>query len=114
MGRKSNATKLEEKLEEVNAVIEEYEKSQQGENLEFPLIDLPGRKYFKLFDEGENVKNLQTAMNRLMCTNVPVTGIYDSETIDAVTKFEEKYGTDPNGRFGLSDLRKYNKLRGAK
>ena len=113
MGRKTKAQKLEEKLDELDKAIEEYE-TEQTENLEFPTIELPGRKYFRLFDEGDNVKNLQIAMNHLMCTNVPVTGIYDSETMDAVTLFEEKYGTDPNGRFGVSDLKKYNKQRGAK
>lgn len=113
MGRKPRKIELQDKLAAVDKAIEEYE-AEQPENLEFPPITLPGRKYFKLFDEGDNVKNLQIAMNHLMCTNVPVTGIYDSETIDAVTQFEEKYGTDPNGRFGLSDLKKYNKLRGVK
>lgn len=113
-GKKTKAEKLEEQLNEVTEAAEEYERTQEPLNEEFPRIVLPCRKYFRENDEGSNVVNLQIAMNHLMCANIPVTGTYDAETMKAVELFEQKYGGCVNGKFGETELIAYNKLRGAK
>lgn len=114
-GRKTKEEKLNETLAEVDEAVAEYEaEHKEPYNEEFPQIVLPCRKYFRENDEGSYVRNLQIAMNHIMCTNVPVTGMYDAETMKAVELFEEKYGGCVNGRFGETELIAYNKLRGAK
>lgn len=108
---KKQEKKLEEDMAEVEQAAKEYEAK---ENQEFPPIVLPCRGYFREWDFGQNVTNLQLAMNRIMLANIPVTGEYDKDTMAAVEEFEKKYGGCVNGRFGETELIAYNKLRGAK
>lgn len=113
--RKTKAEKLEEEMNQIEQEAKEYtEEHKPADTLEFPPIVLPCRGYFKKFDHGMYVENLQYAMNRIIEANIPVTGEYDAETMRAVEKFEEKYGGCVNGKFGETELIAYNKLRGVK
>ena len=109
--RKTKAEKLEEQMNEVEQAAKEYIAEDEQE---FPPIILPCRGYFREWDSGQSVTNLQLAMNRIMLANIPVTGEYDKDTMAAVEQFEKKYGGCVNGKFGETELIAYNKLRGAK
>lgn len=113
--RKTKAEKLEEEMNQIEQEAKEYaERHKPADTLEFPPIVLPCRGYFKKFDHGMYVENLQLAMNRIVEANIPVTGEYDAETMEAVEKFEKEYGGCVNGKFGETELIAYNKLRGVK
>lgn len=116
---KKTTTKRKAKTEKIMNEVEQeakaYEEQVETEkNLEFPLIVLPCRGYFKKLDHGMYVENLQTAMNHIVMANIPVTGEYDDATMRAVEKFEEQYGGCINGKFGGTELKAYNKLRGVR
>ena len=112
---KTKKEKLEEELNEVEQEAKEVaEELAASDNLEFPPIVLPCRGYFTFLDQGMYVRNLQLVMNRLMLANIPVTGVYDTDTMNAVEAFEKKYGGCVNGKFGHEELVAYNKLRGVK
>ena len=116
-GRKTKKEELEKLQAEVDEAVAEYveeHKEPVEENYEFPPITLPARGYFRQWDYGESVKNLQLAMNCILLANIPVTGEYDADTAKAVVHFENKYGGCPNGKFGKTELDAYNKLRGTK
>lgn len=114
-GTKTKAEKVEKLAKEVTEEAEKYvEAQEQDQNQEFPVIVLPCRGYFRKWDFGDNVKNLQIAMNRLMLTGITENGEYDDDTMKAVEQFEKKYGGYVNGKFGREELAAYNKLRGTK
>ena len=113
--RKTKKEVLEEQMTEIEQEAKEYvEEHKPVDTDEFPPIALPCRGYFTEFDHGKYVENLQLAMNRIVESNVPVTGEYDAATMKAVEKFEMKYGGCVNGKFGHTELKAYNKLRGVK
>ena len=113
-GSKTKAEKTEKLAKEVTEEAEKYVEAQKQENQEFPVIVLPCRGYFRKWDFGDNVRNLQIAMNRLMLTGITENGEYDDDTMKAVEQFEKKYGGYINGKFGREELAAYNKLRGTK
>ena len=112
---KKKQAEIEQAMDEIEQLAKEaVVEKKEVENTEFPPIVLPCRGYFKELDQGLDVENLQRAMNRIVLTNIPITGIYDAETMSAVEKFEEQYGGCVNGKFGETELKAYNKLRGVK
>lgn len=108
-------TKVEKVMNEVEQEAKEYVESKKVDlDSEFPPITLPCRGYFKELDHDLSVKNLQIAMNHIVEANIPVTGYYDKATMYAVEKFEKQFGGCVNGKFGDTELKAYNKLRGVK
>lgn len=114
--RRTKKQMVEATMDEIEADAKAYQEAHKTEstNTEFPEIVLPCRGYFKEYDQGMYVENLQIAMNRIMLSNIPVTGMYDAATMRAVESFEEKYGGYVNGKFAELELIAYNKLRGVK
>lgn len=112
---KKQVKKIKEAMDEIEQDAKEYiAENTPDENTEFPPIVLPCRHYFKELDRGLNVENLQIAMNHIMESGLELTGIYDAPTMKAVEEFEKKYGGCVNGKFGETELKAYNKLRGVK
>lgn len=112
---KKQVEKIKAEMDEIEAEAKAFVAENTPEyNTEFPPIVLPCRQYFKELDHGLNVENLQIAMNHIIEANIEVTGIYDKPTMDAVEEFERRYGGCVNGKFGETELKAYNKLRGAK
>ncbi len=70
-------------------------------------------------NNSEQVKKLQTFLNKWLGSNIPVTGFYGPLTFVQVKKFQEKYGDDilkpwgltgPTGIVYLSTVKKINQL----
>ncbi len=70
-------------------------------------------------NNSEQVKKLQTFLNKWLGSNIPVTGFYGPLTFAQVKKFQEKYGDDilkpwglttPTGIVYLSTVKKINQL----
>ena len=119
--RKKKTTKETKKTAKKKQVIEtdtiaEIEKEAKEivakRKAELPDITLPPRGYFAKGDRGTNVEMLQVALNNLLDSNIPVDGKLDALTISAVKEFENLYDGFPNGMFGVTELKAYNKLRG--
>ena len=64
----------------------------------------------KLGSVGENVKTLQTALNRAGC-NLTVDGIFGAKTATAVKIFQKQYGLTADGIVGDKTWEKLDSFR---
>lgn len=111
---KKQEEKMQKAMDEIEQDAIEYQKTESvDKNEEFPPVVLPCRGYFREMDRGIDVERLQVALNRVMEVGIEESGVYDDATMKAVELFEQKYGGCVNGRFGETELKAYNKLRGA-
>ena len=67
---------------------------------------LPSRGYFKKWDKGTQVRNLQYFLNWSIKAGLIVDGIIGDKTISAVKKFQKAVGITQDGLFGKNSLAK--------
>ena len=67
---------------------------------------LPSRGYFKKWDKGTQVRNLQKFLNWSVNSNLVIDGVIGDKTIAAVKKFQKVVGISQDGLFGKNTLAK--------
>ena len=73
-------------------------------------IKLPSRGYFKLWDKGDRVKDLQAWLKSHGFSPGKLDGIYGVNTVQAVKAFQKYYKISPDGEFGKKSLEIANSL----
>lgn len=75
----------------------------------FPV--LPKRGYFKKWDKGQEVKNLQMFLNWSNSTKLKVDGILGNDTIKEIKVFQKSNGLKVDGLFGKNCLKKAKEIK---
>ncbi len=72
---------------------------------QLPYIDNPGK-------EGQGVVRIQQLLRQAGYSNLNINGVYDDETILAVSNLQKKTGLSPDGRIGAQTLLQIYRLVG--
>lgn len=75
----------------------------------FPI--LPSRGYFKKYDKGTQVKNLQKLLNWILNLKLVVDGIIGTKTLNAIEQFQKTYGLKVDKLFGKDCLTKAKTIK---
>lgn len=78
--------------------------------LELMLAKKPSRTYFQRGDEGPKVRKIQEDLLKLGGYRIEANGIYDSNTRDKITIFQQRNGLVADGIAGTETLRKLDNL----
>lgn len=72
----------------------------EGAILESPIDGFKGPRLLRKGDQGENVRELQKALNAKLGVGIAVNGVFDQTTEDAIKQFQQQMGIGVDGIVG--------------